>query len=67
MRADIFVRQRRQRGVKVIRCVVDHQHLDAWISRLRLMARVELVSVFVDNPFFARAAGQQQRGGRQRQ
>lgn len=52
VRANVFIRQRGQRAVKIIRGVVDHQHLDARVSRLRLMTRIQLVGTFIDNPLF---------------
>ena len=61
VRADVLIRQRGQRAVKIVRGVVDHQHLDARVSRLRLMTRIQLVGAFVDDPFFGGASCQQQR------
>ena len=54
MRADVFIRQRYQRAIEVIRRIVDHQHFDAGIRRLRLMTGIELVAFSVNNPLFTR-------------
>jgi hypothetical protein len=61
VRADLVIRQRRQRNVKIIGGVVNHQHFDARIGRLRRMARIQLIAIAIDNAFFAGAARQQQR------
>ncbi len=61
VRADVFIRQRGQRAVKIIRGVVKNQHFYARIRRLGLMARIQLVGTFIDNPFFRDTSCQQQR------
>lgn len=40
---------------------MDHQHFDARISRLRRVARIQLIAVAIDNALFRSAARQQQR------
>ncbi|GDE06121.1 hypothetical protein HmCmsJML288_03442 [Escherichia coli] len=53
MRADLLIGQCRQRAIKIICGVVDHQHFNARIRRLRLASGIKLISLFLDNAFFA--------------
>ncbi|SRN48167.1 Uncharacterised protein [Shigella flexneri] len=53
MRADLLISQCRQRAIKIICGVVDHQHFNARIRRLRLVSGIKLISLFLDNAFFA--------------
>ncbi|MNZ79411.1 hypothetical protein D3C78_980130 [compost metagenome] len=61
MRADVFIGQRCQRTVEIICCIMDHQHFNAWVGSLRLMAGIQLIRPFIDDALFTRTSRQQQR------